>query len=115
MIDGDFDTNLLFLDDPLGDLDRLIQIARAQGAGRLLILAGAPPVCRVEGELSPPLMQKPLHFSQTQALAGAILTDEQTAELDQEGAVEIDCTVGGQSVRINVFFGDGSHNFVVFL
>jgi Tfp pilus assembly pilus retraction ATPase PilT len=106
---------LLFLDEPLRDLDQMIDAARTKKATRLLILAGAPPVCRIGTQLSPPLIPQPLHFSQTHALATALLTPEQAVRLDQEGAVEFDYAVEGHSVRINVFFGDASHNFVVFL
>lgn len=109
------DEKLLFLNDPLGDFDQLIVTARERGASRLLILAGAPPVYRIGTELSPPLYPQSVHFSQTQALAESILTTQQKAELEIEGAVEIDYIADGQAVRINVFFGDGSHNFVVYL
>ncbi len=105
----------LFLSNPLGDLDDLIRRAQTMGAGRLLILAGAPPVCRIDKVLSPPLFPKPLHFNQTLALATALLDLVQLKKLDEEGSVEIDYFIGEVVARINVFFGDASHNFVVFL
>ncbi len=105
----------MFVTNPITDLNNLIETARAKGVSRVLILAGKPLLWRVGTELSPPVSPQPIHFRQTEALALAILSAEQTAELDKEGAVEIDYESPNQAVRINIFFGDGSHNFVVFL
>lgn len=119
----------LFTHDPIADLRQFVDAARAKGAGRLLILAGKKIVCRIGRELSPPLTNANLHFNQTEALAKALLTPAQEEELERAGSVEIDFALnqshGGNgksakssapdAVRINVFFGEGSHNFIVFL
>ncbi len=111
------DENPLFYLDPLADLAKLIQEAQDRKASRLLILAGKSIVCRVEGKLSPPMLPERIHFRQTQALADALLNEEQQHKLDADGSVEIDYKVDGQPepLSMNIFFGDGAHNVVVFL
>lgn len=104
---------------PLADLDRLVALAREQGASKLLILAGKPVLARVNGRLSDPLLPGRIHFRQSELLAAALLSPEAAERLDQEGSVEIDYSpaapAGALPLRINVFFGDGAHNLVVFL
>lgn len=115
------DENALFIYDPLRDLDTLLEEARDRGASRLLILAGKAVVCRIAGKLSPPMRPGNLHFRQTESLVHALLNENQQAELDKSGAVEIDYKTppGNNSekppVKMNIFFGDGAHNAVVFL
>src|SRR5690606_35921011 len=110
------DDTALFLDDPLRDLEALIDESREQEASRLLILAGKPIVCRVAGKLSPPMRPEKIHFRQTEALAAALLTEDQQGELDKSGAVEITYLArSGESFAMNIFFGDGAHNAIVFL
>ena len=116
----------LFLGEgALAELDALITSAIAGGASRLLILAGKPVVCRIDGKLSDPLLPGRVHFSQTERLVASLLTAEQHATLDKDGAVEIDYSPGtaitgsngaavSSLVKINVFFGDAAHNLVVF-
>lgn len=105
----------LFSGDPIGDLSRLIQKAKDQEATRLLLLAGKQPVCRVKNKLSPPVSDERLHFSQTETLANALLTDDQKTDLDNAGAIEIVVELPGESYPCSVFYGNGSHNVIVFL
>lgn len=115
--------NLFSKEDALRDLDTLIASARSQNASKLLILAGKPIVCRIDGQLSEPILPGRVHFNQTERLVTALLSAEQHVTLDTDGAVEIDYTPAtngndgttAKSVRINNFFGDGAHNLVVFL
>lgn len=107
---------------PLADLDSLIRTARNAGATRLLILAGKPIVCRVDGKLSEPLFPGRLHFSQTEALVRAVLQEEQTASLDADGSIEFSYSPSSDEdssshspVVITIFYGDGAHNLVVHL
>ena len=108
-------TSPLFSTNPLDDLSQLVSMARQMGARRLLVLAGKYPVCRVGRHLSEPLVEELVHFSQLEHLAAALLSPEDSARLDQDGAVEIWRTISGRDYAVNVFFGDGSHNVVVFL
>ncbi len=107
---------------PVAELDILIQSAVNGGATRLLILAGKPIVCRIDGKLSEPMFPGRLHFSQTEALTKAILTDEQMAHLDVDGSVDFtyqpppdENSTPYSPVLITVFFGDGAHNLVIHL
>lgn len=114
------DETSLFLYDPRRDLDTLLEEAWTNKASRLLILSGKSIVCRVSGKLSAPMHPDRIHFRQTQSLAEAILTEDQQAELEKSGAVEIDYqpthgSASHQHFRVNVFYGDGAHNVVVFL
>lgn len=105
----------LFIDDPEADLARLVDVARRLGAGRLLLLAGKYPVCRINGQLSHPLVDEKLHFQQTEALVNALLDVPEKQQLDEKGEIEINRSIASASVNINIFYGDGSHNLVVFL
>lgn len=105
----------LFCNAPLPDLNHLIIEGRAKSASRILILAGKPLLFRINGELTPPLNPTPLHFKQTQSLAGALLSPEQVLILDEAGAVEIQYSGADIPAAINIFFGDGAHNLIVFL
>ena len=104
-------------DDSLADLDALIALARVAGATRLLILPGKPVVYRVGGQLSEPVMAGRVHFSQTERLIAALLSDEQKADLDVNGDLDMNYppSDGGEPVQIQVFYGDGAHNLVIFL
>ena len=108
-------TKPLFTDTPLADLQTLVQQARDLNASRLLLLAGKSPVCRIGDELSPPLSDERLHFSQTESLANALLDAPRLQELDQSGSIEIELTLENETYACSVFFGNGSHNFIVFL
>ncbi len=108
-------TRLLFIDDPLADLASLVSRAQDSQASRLLLLAGKHPVCRIGDQLSPPLTEDKLHFSQTESLARAVLSPAQEEELDKTGSIEIELVLGETHYECSVFFGNGSHNFIVFL
>jgi len=108
------DNPRLFIENPLDDFVRLIRLGHDAHAQRLLLLAGKYPVCRVNGELTAPIVDQVLHFEQTQALANAILSADQTTALDRDGSVEITQQIDNVVYLVNVFFGNGSHNFVVF-
>lgn len=120
--------NLLFQSDPLADLLRLIQMAQTQRARRLLILSGKPVALRIGHDLSK-ITDYALHFNQTESLAKALLSPSQIQDLDKDGAVEFDFPIdqisnsNGSSlesgsagqVRINIFYGEGAHNVIVFM
>jgi len=108
------DNPRLFIENPLDDFARLIRLGHEANAQRLLLLAGKYPVCRVDGELTAPIIDEVLHFEQTQALANALLSADQTATLDHDGSVEIKTQIDDIGYLINVFYGNGSHNFIVF-
>jgi len=109
------DENRLFTETPVDDIADLIAQARELNASRLLILAGRFPVCRVGENLSPPLNDERLHFSQTEALAKVLLSDQQESQLDNSGSIETSVQINGDSYQCSIFFGNGSHNFIIFL
>lgn len=106
---------------PVAELDVLIQSAINAGATRLLILAGKPVVCRIDGKLSEPMFPGRLHFRQTEALTKAVLNEQQMSLLDADGSVEFtyqpleENSNRHSPVLITVFFGDGAHNLVIHL
>lgn len=113
-------------ESPLAQLNTLITAAQASKATRLLLLAGKPILCRINGQLSDPIKSERLHFRQTQALVHTLLTEEQITTLDKDGAIEIEYYLTTnpnqpaqpqqtKPVQINIFYGDGAHNLIVFL
>ena len=109
------DTKSLFTEQPVVDLAELIQRARDLKATRLLLLAGKAPVCRIGEQLSPPLTNERLHFSQTESLANAVLSETQKQELDKSGSIEFELSLESGTHQCSVFYGNGSHNIIVFL
>lgn len=76
-------------------------------------------LARVNGSLTEPLFPGRIHFRQTELLAAAILPADCEETLNRDGSVEFDYSpatpADAPAVRINIFFGDGAHNLVVFL
>lgn len=105
----------LFVNNAVSDLESLITEAEKLNARRLLLLAGKHPVCRVGTQLSPPLRTERLHFKQTQNLVQSILSPNQVVELDNAGEIDAEITIGSRSYSVNIFFGDGSHNVIIYL
>ena len=120
--------DLLFQTDPLADFLRLIENARAKRARRLLILSGKPVVFRIGNDLLK-VTNYNLHFNQTESLANVLLSPSDAQLLEKDGAVEFEFDIekdnnsngisssgmNDHPIRINIFFGEGAHNVVVFL
>jgi Tfp pilus assembly pilus retraction ATPase PilT len=89
--------------------------AHEAGAQTLLILAGQPPVMRIAGQLSPPLVPGPLDWNETRDLAEQLLPTEQRTDFEQTGSADIPFRVGHVSGNLTVFYGNGCHNLIFHL
>jgi twitching motility protein PilT len=89
--------------DAVSPLWEWIQEAVASGASDLQVIAGAPPVLRVDGQLrfgaGPPLQA-----AQIRELLGPIMTPAQRAQLAELGDVDFALSLpGGARFRVNVY------------
>src|SRR4051794_6792744 len=77
-------------------IDHLLDVLWTSDGTDLLLTAGVPPLCRVNGELCPLPDQPPLTADDTEALVEEILTDEQRAA--RGGQREYDFAFGWRNV-----------------
>src|SRR5215207_294601 len=94
------------------NLEATLRKAQHAGAQTLLLMAGQPPVIRINGKLAPPLTPEPLDWSITQQLAEQLLTDEYRGTLDKSGSAELPFHLAGIAGNLTIFFGNGCHNLV---
>jgi Tfp pilus assembly pilus retraction ATPase PilT len=85
------------------------------GAQTLLLMAGQPPVMRVQGALSPPLQPEPLDWQVTQGLAEQLLPAEYRSGFEKTGSAELPFHVAGVAGNLTIFYGNGCHNLVFHL
>jgi twitching motility protein PilT len=84
-------------------IDVLLRGVRDQSASDLHLTAGSPPVLRVHGEICPVEFQE-LAPDQCRRLLYEIMTEEQIAHLEQEGAVDFSYEIASElRVRANVY------------
>jgi twitching motility protein PilT len=75
--------------------------ARKVGASDLHLEAGSPMVARVRGELSP--VGEPLTGAQLMGIAQELLTQEDWADFNTRGSVDLSLVAAGTRCRINFF------------
>jgi twitching motility protein PilT len=84
-------------------IDVLLRGVRDQSASDLHLTAGSPPVLRVHGEICPVEFQE-LAPDQCRRLLYEIMTEEQIAHLEKEGAVDFSYEIASElRVRANVY------------
>lgn len=90
------------------NVDTLLRLMFEKGASDLHITAGAPPMLRIDGLMTPTEYEK-LRPEVTQQLIYSILTDEQKEKFEKDNELDISFGVEGVGrVRMNVFQQRGS-------
>lgn len=90
------------------NVDTLLRLMFEKGASDLHITAGAPPMLRIDGVMTPTEYEK-LRPEITQQLIYSILTDEQKEKFEKDNELDISFGVEGVGrVRMNVFQQRGS-------
>ncbi|OJF90904.1 type IV pilus twitching motility protein PilT [Alkalibacterium sp. 20] len=85
-------------------LDELLKTGHDKGASDVHIVAGSPPIFRINGQLIPQKADKILP-KDTSEMAKAILTEELWATLDRKREVDLSYGIVGVSrFRVNVFY-----------
>ncbi len=90
------------------NIDTLLRLMFEKGASDLHITAGAPPMLRIDGQITATEYEK-LRPEVTQQLIYSILTDEQKEKFEKDNELDISFGVEGVGrVRMNVFQQRGS-------
>jgi twitching motility protein PilT len=90
------------------NVDTLLRLMFEKGASDLHITAGAPPMLRIDGQITATEYEK-LRPEVTQQLIYSILTDEQKEKFEKDNELDISFGVEGVGrVRMNVFQQRGS-------
>jgi twitching motility protein PilT len=90
------------------NIDTLLRLMFEKGASDLHITAGAPPMMRIDGQITATEYEK-LRPEVTQQLIYSILTDEQKEKFEKDNELDISFGVEGVGrVRMNVFQQRGS-------
>ncbi|HVZ79608.1 MAG TPA: type IV pilus twitching motility protein PilT [bacterium] len=85
------------------NIDTLLRLMFERGASDLHITAGAPPMLRVDGVITPTEYEK-LRPETTQQLIYSILTDEQKEKFEKDNELDVSFGVEGVGrVRMNVY------------
>jgi twitching motility protein PilT len=85
------------------NIDTLLRLMFERGASDLHITAGAPPMLRVDGVMTPTEYEK-LRPETTQQMIYSILTDEQKEKFEKDNELDVSFGVEGVGrVRMNVF------------
>ncbi|HXL72840.1 MAG TPA: type IV pili twitching motility protein PilT, partial [bacterium] len=85
------------------NVDTLLRLMFEKGASDLHITAGAPPMLRIDGQITATEYEK-LRPEVTQQLIYSILTDEQKEKFEKDNELDISFGVEGVGrVRMNVF------------
>jgi twitching motility protein PilT len=85
------------------NIDTLLRLMFEKGASDLHITAGAPPMLRIDGVMTPTEYEK-LRPETTQQLIYSILTDEQKEKFEKDNELDMSFGVEGVGrVRMNVF------------
>ncbi len=85
------------------NIDTLLRLMFERGASDLHITAGAPPMLRVDGVITPTEYEK-LRPDTTQQLIYSILTDEQKEKFEKDNELDVSFGVEGVGrVRMNVY------------
>jgi twitching motility protein PilT len=79
----------------------LVLRASRLGASDLHLESGTPMVARVRGELTP--VGEPLPGQQLMDMARELLSDEDWADFNARGSVDLSVVVGGIRCRINIY------------
>jgi twitching motility protein PilT len=82
------------------ELERLIQMARDEGASDLHLESGLPPALRVRGELR--LLGEPIPATALTLAARELVGDEGWEELTTRGSFDLSRTLAGVRCRVNV-------------
>jgi twitching motility protein PilT len=84
-------------------IDVLLRGVRDRSASDLHLTAGSPPVLRIHGEICPVEFQQ-LAPDQCRRLLYEIMTEEQIAQVEKDGAVDFSYEIAGElRVRANVY------------
>ncbi|GEK90604.1 type IV pilus twitching motility protein PilT [Alkalibacterium kapii] len=86
-------------------LDELLKIGHGKGASDVHIVAGSPPIYRINGQLIPQRQEDRMLPKDTSKMAKAILTEEMWETLDKRREVDLSYGIDGVSrFRVNIFF-----------
>lgn len=86
-------------------LDKLLKGGHDKGASDVHIVAGSPPIYRINGQLIPQKEESKILPKDTAEMAKAILTEEMWETLDKRREVDLSYGIAGISrFRVNIFF-----------
>jgi twitching motility protein PilT len=88
-------------------LKQLMERAMAAGASDLHLTVGAPPILRISGKLSELREHPPLQPSDTEAMAGEMMSKERYAKFLAEREIDFACALGNSRFRVNAFHERG--------
>ncbi len=89
-------------------IEHLFSFAVKQGASDVHLLAGKPPVVRVDGELYEAEGEKELSPDAVKELVYSILTDEQRSRFEKEWELDFSYSVPEARLRVNCHFERGN-------
>lgn len=86
-------------------LDELLKIGNSKGASDVHIVAGSPPIYRINGQLIPQRQEEMMLPKDTSMMAKAILTEEMWETLEKRREVDLSYGISGVSrFRVNIFY-----------
>lgn len=86
-------------------LDELLKIGNSKGASDVHIVAGSPPIYRINGQLIPQRQEEMMLPKDTSMMAKAILTEEMWDTLEKRREVDLSYGISGVSrFRVNIFY-----------
>ncbi|MCD5390802.1 type IV pilus twitching motility protein PilT [candidate division NPL-UPA2 bacterium] len=90
------------------DMKELLEMVVKEGASDLHLTVGAPPMLRIDGELTPTSLPK-LTSEESKRLVYSILNDSQKVEFEEELELDFSLSISGLSrFRVNVHMERGS-------
>ncbi len=90
------------------DLKAIIQLALRRGASDVHVAAGQPVVLRVRGELCLLDAEPPVSPAKAEAMARALLSDEEWGRFTQQGSADKALALAGVRCRVNVLRSGGA-------
>lgn len=86
-------------------LDELLKIGNSKGASDVHLVAGSPPIYRINGQLVPQREEEMMLPKDTSMMAKAILTEEMWDTLEKRREVDLSYGISGVSrFRVNIFY-----------
>jgi len=86
-------------------LDELLKAGHYKGASDVHIVAGSPPIFRINGQLMPQKKMERILPKDTAEMARAVLTDDMLDILDRKREVDLSYGISGLSrFRVNIFY-----------
>lgn len=86
-------------------LDELLKVGHYKGASDIHIVAGSPPIYRINGQLIPQKKTERILPEDTSEMAKAVLSDEMWETLEKRREVDLSYGIAGVSrFRVNIFY-----------